>query len=59
MSTHNPAGRSLTMLQEFISANREAIVSRASQWADGRVWPSRAYSEFEQDDLGASKQAVA
>ena len=35
------------MLQEFISANREAIVSRASQRADGRVWPSRAHSEFE------------
>jgi hypothetical protein len=35
------------MPQEFISANRESIVSRASQRADGRVWPSRAISEFE------------
>jgi hypothetical protein len=35
------------MLQEFISTNRAAIVSRASQRADGRMWPSRSYSEFE------------
>ena len=41
------AGRSPTMLQDFISANREAIVSRASERADRRVWPSSAYSEFE------------
>jgi signal transduction histidine kinase len=41
------AVRSTAMLQEFISANRDAIISRARNWVEGRVWPSVSTSELE------------